>query len=1147
MPNARIADLFHVRSRFLRSAHLERDFHDSSALSGYVVTPQVEQYLNRLASGLAPDSGQRAWRITGDYGVGKSSFALVLAHVLAGRSRGIVSDIRERVDFSKLEGRRPKLLPVLVTGSRNPVAVAILRSLNDALQKVYTRGRPPKVLGQIERLLRAAETKAPPDAAVIEAIQEASRFVIAGEHGSGLLIVLDELGKFLEYASLHPDRQDVYFLQSLAEAASRSGEIPFVVVGLLHQGFNAYADRLSESAQREWQKVAGRFEELIFDRPLEQTASLIADALNMPLDEIPKGIQRRAKDAMGAALALGWYGTGRSDDELRALAPRLYPLHPTVLPVLTRLFSRFGQNERSLFGFLLSNETFGLPSFAEQDASASRFYRIHNLYDYARASFGHRLSVQSYRNHWNLIESVVESFPAEDVVQSQVLKTVAMLNLLDDQGLLASHDAIELAVSADESDTRRVREAISKLSKKRVVYLRGVSRGFCLWPHTSVNVEKAFDEAKKAIGPLSRVSSLVEEELDTRPVVARRHYIETGNLRHFEVRPLAPTELSTALNQIDFEAADGVILLPLCETAEDRSTALEFARSPALEAYPAVLVAVPKPLEMLQSMAQLVRRWEWVAQSTPELIHDRYAAEEVSRELTNARRTLRNRIQDLVGLRSYAEHSELEWFRCGRVMRINTSRELLSVLSNVCDEVYPEAPRVRNELVNRRELSSAAASARMRLIERLLSSPDEPLLGLDAEKKPPEMSMYLSVLQRGNLHIKRGNRFTLQVPNEQADPLKLRPTFARIRELLGEKPDARVPVTRLFAELRKQPFGVRDGLIPLLLAVFSVIHEDEVAFYSNDAFVRKMSGHDFMRLIKAPEAFELQLCRVTGLRAALFAELANILSEPEGGTGSESMLDVVRTLCVFAAQLPTFSHKTRRIGKTALAVRDVLIGAREPGMLLFRDLPQACGFEPFQADARTKKGLVSAFVTTLKGALDELRSVYPELLQQLRMEIVTAFERPGTFGEARKQLAQASLRLLPTLSEPRLRGLCLRLADTNLPESEWLESMGSFICAKPPAKWLDLDTDQFREELQRLSRQFRRVEATVFAPGAGTAVRVAVTLPDGSDVEQVVHLAPEDEAQAAMLESEIQRVLSRSRRIGMAAAARVLWKEMRPS
>jgi hypothetical protein len=87
-----------------------------------------------------------------------------------------------------------------------------------------------------------------------------------------LTVIIDELGKFLEFAALHPQRQDVFLLQQLAESASRSGDQPLFIVGLLHQGFNAYADYLNQSAQREWDKVAGRFDEIVFNQPVEQIA-----------------------------------------------------------------------------------------------------------------------------------------------------------------------------------------------------------------------------------------------------------------------------------------------------------------------------------------------------------------------------------------------------------------------------------------------------------------------------------------------------------------------------------------------------------------------------------------------------------------------------------------------------------------------------------------------------------------------------------------------------------------------------------------------------------------------------------------------------------------------------------------------------------
>src|ERR1019366_3776805 len=83
MSDKKIADLFKIENRFLRSAHLERDFQDPTVLSGYVMTDFTRSCLGRMANGLKSRSGQRSWRMTGGYCSVKSSFALLLAHWFA--------------------------------------------------------------------------------------------------------------------------------------------------------------------------------------------------------------------------------------------------------------------------------------------------------------------------------------------------------------------------------------------------------------------------------------------------------------------------------------------------------------------------------------------------------------------------------------------------------------------------------------------------------------------------------------------------------------------------------------------------------------------------------------------------------------------------------------------------------------------------------------------------------------------------------------------------------------------------------------------------------------------------------------------------------------------------------------------------------
>ncbi len=1151
MSETQVADLLQTRNRFLRSVHLERDFDDISALDGYILTSQTKSNLLRLISSISSDSSQRAWRITGDYGSGKSTFALALAHLLSGQYQSLPEQLRNAVDFQRPNILNQQLIPVLVTGSRDAVAVSVLKSLLHALKRIYDQRKLPQIIQHVESLIKLSAKTLVPDMAVMQLLQDANDYIYSTGKGTGILLILDELGKFLEFAALHPDRQDIYFLQNLAEAAVRSEKPSLIVVGFLHQGFNVYADQLSQVSQREWEKVTGRFEELLFNQPLEQTTTLIAEALNVLTDRLPRDLTERANSEMASALELGWYGSMDTRDSLLANALRIYPLHPTVLPVLVKLFSRFGQNERSLFSFILSNEPFGLKAFADRPIEIDSFYRIHHLYDYARATFGHRLNVQSYRSHWNQIESVVESFPATDKVELQVLKTVALLTLLDTNSLLASDTAIELAVAGEEPAKRkRVKDIIATLQKdKHVLYYRGAAGGYCLWPYTSVNLERAYDESLKALNVPQRVSSIIQDDLESRPLVARRHYIETGNLRCFEIRYAAVTELESFVGT-ESVYADGRILVPLCETEEERLEAMKFATLKALKNRKNLLVAIPKPLLSLRGLVQETKRWEWIAHNIPELNHDSYASEEVSRQIAASRQVLQNRIQGFVGLRQFTEKMELQWFHQNKHLSIDSGRELLSKLSSICDEIYSEAPNIRNELVNRRTLSSAAAAARMRLIERMFKYNSEPLLGMDPAKKPPEMSMYLSVLQNSALHQKTKDGYMIVEPNEQDDSCKLRPTLQRILELIKDRPDSRVCVSDLFNELKKPPYGVRDGLLPLLLAAFSIIHEHDVAFYEDGAFLRHISGEHLYRIIKAPESFEIQWCQISGIRSVLFNQLLSVLELNHDDNQDNNILDVVRPLCLFAAQLPAYTHKTKNISTHTLAVRQSLLSAHEPVVLLFRDLPMACGIEGFSSNDSPNAEDVERFVNTLKDTLDELKAAYPELIDKMKAAILSTFDLPGPFSKARATLARTADGMLVAVKEPQLKAFCLRLVDTNLPETQWLESLGSFVCSKPPSKWTDTDADLFCEELYHLARQFKRVEGVIFSKtkaSQGTAVRVAITRRDGTEVEKVVFINPNEEALAAEIETAISALLLDTKRVGLAAASRAIWKELSKS
>ena len=821
--SAVIADFLRVPDRFLRSVQLERDFHDVAALEHYVVTPHMAEAFRRIADGLRANSGRRAWRITGDYGVGKSSFALVLAHLFQDRSQFAVSRIADAIGWPSDGVDPPALNPLLVTGSREGIVTALARGIAESLRRRKpTRGRMSKALAGLIDQAGQVETKG--DAVGLERLVDAVREY---DDGTGVLLIIDELGKLLEHASQRHEREDVFILQRLAEMAARSGDQPFILVGMLHQGFHAYAERLPSAVRHEWDKVAGRFDEVVFDQPLAHTAALVAGALNVDPRRLPKPVQNAACDAASATAETGWVG-GDTTSAAALDAARLYPLHPMLLPVAVRFFARFGQHERSLFGFLLSSEPFAVQAFATRRVAPDAWYGLAEFYDYVRTVFGHRLTGTSYRNHWLRIVATIDAAADLGPVEERALKIVAILNLLDSEDLLATDRAIAAALTPVVK--RDVDAAIQVLIDRGLLFRRGRASAYRLWPSSSVGLEAAFETALRAVGPVEHVASALMPFLDQEPVLARRHYVKHGTLRYFEVRYADSRDLAKA-SQKETEA-DGLVVVALADTDAEREQALLTAKAPPFDKRPDVLIAVIRPVVGLAPDLQDVLCWQWVADNTPDLSHDSYASAEVARQLAFASRALGSRLRRIAGLRSGGA-TDVEWLRAGQPEQVPTRGGLSALISGICDQLYPDAPQVTNELLNRNTLSSAAAAARMRLIEGLFQTSNQPFLGIDLGKSPPEKSMYLSVIAKGAVHVPDGDGFKVVEPDPDHDPLRLRPSldylFGQIADARGE----RLPVTSLLTSLKNRPYGIRNGLGPLLLAIVLQTRAHELAIYEN--------------------------------------------------------------------------------------------------------------------------------------------------------------------------------------------------------------------------------------------------------------------------------------------------------------------------
>jgi len=1140
-------------NRFLRSVNVEHDHRDGSALQGYLLTAGARRALKRIAVALSSKSSVGAWTLTGPYGTGKSAFCVFASQLLAppsfpghAEARAILR--RGDQDLFDIVAGVPRacraLWPIVIMGSREPIQVAVLRGLHSSVANYHQKSNPA-LLRQITRATNEAAAGAPvSDRIIIQLLEQTLSHICSGPHSPcGLFLMIDELGKLLEFAASHPSESDVYVLQHLAEFAARCSH-PVLFLSVLHQDFSGYATRLSSLERAEWDKVRGRFEDIIFEEPAEEILRLVAEARTAltTATEPPK----RFHDLCRQATKLGLNPPGVSKHEFTDLLARSFPLHPLTAVLLGHVFRKLAQNERSAFSFLTSAEPESLGDFSARQKPDDDFYRLHHLYEYLLHALGDGLYMQRNGKRWAEVESVLDRLPDASPTALAIVKTVGLLNAVGEwRNVAPTADILRFALQGAASDGE-IPKAIEYLRSRSAIVCRNYNNSFAIWQGSDIDID---DRVKDARGWLSRsetLASLARTFLSPKPIVARRHLFEKGTLRYFSIDLLHPAEVLDLLGKRPTNA-DGRIALLLAENPQEEEQAKQLATSEMAVSAQETAFVIPAAQKAFDNALREIAALDWVANNTPQLDGDATARRELRARQSDVRRQLDIILSGIIAP-SPASDSKCRWFYSGEELRLASRREFNSLLSAICDKVFHATPAILNELINRKDLSSAAAAGRRNLIEAMLNHAAEPDLGISGT--PPEKSMYLSLLMKTGIHRKVDDGFRFTKPHSHAEP-GIRTAWGAIHSFLEGCVDGVRPVSELIETLMDRPFGLRAGPAPVLVCAALVSFDSDVALYEDGSFVPQLTTPVFERLMKAPSRFTVRRWKVTGVRATVFHQLAEMLGKSKvvGHVAKRNVLDVVRPILRFAAQLNDYVKHTSRLAPQAIAIREALLAAREADQLLYSDLPKACGLPPITADHTTKSAVAASFLSGLRRGLSDLQRCYDDLILELLQALSTAFSLTGTLPDIRKALTRRAEPLRDFAQDTMLRAFLVRVTDATVGDTGWIESIAALLGERPPQHWRDVDRGTFEVALAKVSRLFAHLEPLTFDPRQngsprGIAFRIGITTRTQPEQERVIFLPPESLADISQLEDTLQQAIQKAgsndrKEITLAAIARL--------
>ena len=1105
-----LADQISVHDRYARSANVERDVDRPEPLDGYVVTARSLEVVERIAAAAGSRSSGGAWSLTGPYGSGKSSLALLLdaAFGPVGPPRTLAwSLIDERSHIAGQSIRRAHEVHhtmdsgfhrALITANPEPIGRTLLRAFHSATVRRYGKIPSSGKFRAAHTLRRELEEAKRCDlrrsglsvAAMIEIVR-----CLAED--APILMIIDEFGKNLETIG-DSHEADPYLLQQLAETGQGMG-LPIFLLTLQHMSFEDHLDGAGGPRRREWAKVQGRFEDIAYVESAPQSRALIGTAFVVGDEKLRRRIARWARSR---AKAMGSFGISEMADP--EVVASCYPLHPLAAMLLPELCNRYGQHERTLFSFLAGLHHKSAASFLATTRLPKRgslpFLGIDALYDYF-VSGETQAAMSSYRlRRWTEIALRLRDLHGLSPRQIRLAKAIALLNLVSTGGTIRASSPVLSLIDADAADI------LASLEAAGLVTYRRFADEYRIWQGTDVDVSRLMEMARQK----TRERSLPEilSDLDRLvPVVAARHSAQHDVLRVFSRRYVVGGEQVDPLDA--FSPFDGEVLL----VVDMHRKIPELARSAA--AGKPVVAAIPRDLTTLDRVAREVLVVSMVLKD-PGVESDWVARRELTERLAESQAALRNAIIATFGADAcrwvLIDDSGMKELSAGRGS---------AALSEAADISYPSTPKVGNEMLNRTGLTSQGAKARRLLIEAMIENGPEADLGFAGYG--PEMAMYRAFLAGTGLHDRETHLF--DAPTDTS----LEPAWSALVEEFERAKERRLNLKDIHAVLLLPPFGMKAGVIPVLMMAGLLAFRDEIAIYEHGTFRPLLTPELAERMVRNPDHFDIKhFANTTGARRQVVNVLARRLGLPSKFRKHRvrNVLSVVGQLVDQVRNLDNHTRCTRNLTSAALKVRDAIVTAVEPDELLFSTLPDTLGFRQVSTERKTYSK-AAEFAESLGAALEEITGCHDRLLaEMLQLLLETSAET------SRQAITRQAVSLDPDALSPSMRALVGTLVNDGVESDiDWISAVATVVVGKAPTEWDDDDLALFRREIPLRIAAFQRLMALHserWTNGPGDALRVTITRPDGHEHVGLIEVDQRHQQQIDQALDEILRELGES-------------------
>ena len=749
--------------------------------------------------------------------------------------------------------------------------------------------------------------------------------VIASDY-QGIVFVFDEFGRYLEDKG---ESVRVKSIQDLAEYCDHSVFNNYVIL-VSHKQLSLYTEKLRGDLSEEWKKVEGRFRATSINTKYDQCLSLIPHIIPKTgqWDKFSKRFEQELKNLFERAY--GFKGFLRPQDGKNPFEGG-FPLHPITLYALDRLSKRVAQNERTFFTYLASDEENALfKQIKQMDTNEFHFVGLDLIYDYFEVNIRAYRADDVYENYKKLQFALNKLGPVETAqTERKILKTMAVVNIIADTAVLsADRDTLKYVIDEEDDAIDRAIDCLEHM--KIIKFMR--QYGYYDFLDSSIyDFDSMIEEKMQGITNEMIMTELNEKFINF--VVYPYEY----NAKYHINRMFIPVFLQKqdiskkSLLKIIPQYYDGVLALVF-----DDDYSEEFYTNTQNTLERSIVLVNPTSNELREEVKRYIAI-EYFYSIREELKkEDPTAVRELELYLEEQRGIVS---EDIRKWKSF-ENSNILTFVNGGCKKLLSEKELATEASRMMFRAFNKTIIVNNDIVNKNNLSGTIKASRVKVISAIISGEDNGTSTFSPMS--PEHTMLRSTLLK-NGFIEDDEVIKNVFPQEAGaaageyagDYVK-----QEIINYLRRCTRAQRPLQELVKLLKEEPFGLRDGYIPLLFAVELKKYEN-VGIYFHGA-EREYSAEELLKAFERPDDYYFYLCDWTEEQRRYINGLEEYFEEYLTLNPKNRLRELLGAMNRHYANLPKIARATDKyVSEMAKQYRDIMsLSHKDFNKFFFVELPK---------------------------------------------------------------------------------------------------------------------------------------------------------------------------------------------------------------